>query len=270
MASMDLSDESFKKFRELAYQHAGITVGEGKKSLLKNRLGSIARKYKLNYEELYLQVKSGKDSELVKEFVDKITTHETYFFRESKHFDFLKDKLYPEKRNQRLKFWSAACSTGEEPWSLSMHLFEHHSPKLYSVFATDISEPCVDHAKLAEYGDFRLREVPVPQRSKYFDELPHLLHGKKGFKPHAKFGENLGFGTHNLMKLPPLSWGPFDVIFLRNVLIYFDLPTQSKIILNITSRLNKGGYLVIGHSESIRDTSLPLKLIEPTIYQKGE
>ena len=208
--------------------------------------------------------------------INEMTTNKTDFFREPVHFEYLVNKVlnhYPERdvftNKLQVNVWSSACSTGEEPYTIAMILEEYKnvdSNFSYSIYATDIS---TDALEIAKMGIFKMDIVKViPKEMKY----KYLLKSKDQTKDLVRFipelRMNINFARVNLIDENYLFPVKMDVVFCRNVLIYFDKQTQEKALINITKRMSDGGYLFIGHSETILGMNLPLERVAPTIYRK--
>jgi chemotaxis protein methyltransferase CheR len=265
----------FERLTRLIYDESGINLKIDKKTMLelriKKRLKSLHIGSFREYCE-YLFSQKGKDQELV-HLIDVVSTNKTDFFREPDHFEFLARKAIPElmARNESgrsLAVWSAGCSTGEEPYTLAMVLSEcsKTNAKLrFKVLATDISTTVLARAERGVYPADVLRPVPAELRRKYFmrsrdpqsqllrvvPELRQLIEFRR-----LNFMENFGL-PHKV-----------DILFCRNVMIYFDRPTQEKIVQKLAHQLVNGGYAFVGHSESLHDMKMPLVPVGPALYRK--
>jgi chemotaxis protein methyltransferase CheR len=198
--------------------------------------------------------------------IDLLTTNETYFFREPKHFDFLKTKILPNwKTGKMLKVWSAASSTGEEAYSLAMLLDDVLGNNPWDIFGSDISSRVLKKAQQGHYLQDRIDGIPQEYLRKYC--LKGVEEQDGTLLIDKKIRQKVSFSPVNLKK-PLGGLGPFDIIFLRNVLIYFDQDTKQKIIKNLVKTMQPGGYLFIGHSESLKDIHNGLKAVIPTVYKK--
>ena len=200
--------------------------------------------------------------------VDVLTTNKTDFFRENHHFEFLKNHIIPcLNNNHHLKIWSAGCSSGEEPYSIAMTIEEAYSKSIssYTIVGTDLSYKILQKASRAIYP-MDIEGLSLDRKRKFF------LKSKDQTKPTIRVTKevrrHVNFKRLNLMNVPYKVDGEFDIIFFRNVMIYFDRDTQQKVLSNLCSKLKIGGYLFIGHSESITTLDLPLKQIEPTTFIK--
>ena len=210
----------------------------------------------------------------VPHMIDVVTTNKTDFFREAVHFDFLSNAILPKylKDNcssKPFKVWSAGCSTGEEPYTLAMVLSdfsEKFSNFDYNIFATDVSGKALSTAVTAVYSQEKVSPVPYTFKKKYL--LKSKDEQKKTVRVIPGLRAKVNFDRFNFLDGQVNYPQKFNVIFCRNVLIYFDRPTQEKVILNLCSKLETGGYLFLGHSESISNMNLPLVQIHPTTFKK--
>jgi chemotaxis protein methyltransferase CheR len=269
-----LTATDFTKISALVYSQCGINLEPCKKIMLESRLNKRLRALQLTTFEEYLRLvtsKEGAASELVN-MIDVVTTNKTDFFREPHHFNFLSEALLPQLINsgqRNLKVWSSACSSGEEPYTLAMVMQEFAAKEpgfSYEILASDISTSVLQKAAQAIYNADRAIDIPENLKIKY------LLKSKDVMNPRVRIvqqlREKIRFENINLMD-SELEVGLMDVIFCRNVLIYFDRETQLRVILNLLKKLKKGGMLFIGHSESLHFFDLPIRQIRPTIFQKN-
>lgn len=275
MISTQLTDAEFKKFSDLIYQQVGIFMKAEKKELLNARLGKRLRACQLDSFQEYFDFISRPDQqhlEFVK-FLDSVSTNFTSFFREVSHFDYLKSKVLPElvtkpSSSREFVFWSSASSSGEEPYTLAMFLSEfsgQHPGFRYKIMATDISTRVLDMAANGVYPVEQTSKVPHDILTKYFQKGTGNSAGKVKVKDTIR--RQVAFQRFNLMDEFPWN-GEMDVIFCRNVMIYFDRQTQEKLISKFYRCLNKGGYLFIGHSESIASLKHDFVQVEATTYKK--
>jgi len=238
-----------------------------KKTLVTSRLSKRLRHYSLNtFEEYFdLMIASPQDGER-QMAIDLLTTNETYFFREPKHFEFLENEVLSKwKGGKTLKVWSAASSTGEEAYSIAMLLDDMLGHKPWQIFASDISSRVLKTAQQGHYLQNRIDGIPKEYLRKYC--LKGVGEHEGTLLIDKKLRQKVSFASVNL-KRPLGSLGPFDIIFLRNVLIYFDLETKRHIIKQLVDKMQPDGYLFIGHSESLKDIHNGLKSTIPTVYQK--
>ncbi|MDH5639362.1 MAG: protein-glutamate O-methyltransferase CheR [Nitrospinota bacterium] len=267
-----ISDREFETFRELIYQESGIRLRDNKKDLLRQRLNKRIRALGLKtFSEYYKLVDEDRSRKELTELIDAVSTNVTSFFREIKHFEFLTGKAIPEtlKRKKEgpfeLRVWSAACSTGEEPYSMLFTLLEHeeiNSKWKIKLLATDISTKVLQRAMRGGYPATKMDSLPGDLLKRYFD----LKDDEYILKP--KFREMVNFRWFNLITARFPFKHKFDIIFCRNVMIYFDKHTREELVRKFTGAMAPGSYLCIGHSESLANTSHELKYVQPTIYQK--
>jgi chemotaxis protein methyltransferase CheR len=270
-----ISDEQFKFLADYLSSRYGLRIPPEKRVLMESRLISRLNSLKLETIEQYLDYtfKSKTPNNEYQFFVDQLTTHKTFFFRENYQFDFLQNNLegYLRKRgsNNQLNVWSAGCSTGEEVYTLGMILNEKKRDITsldYKIVGTDISIPSL---KKAAKGIFthELENLPNHFKEKYFAPIdqagrPALQFGNAEIKSRIQLGVlNLNNKAYNLPNV-------FDFVFCRNVIIYFDAKTRQEVLTRICDKIKPGGYLFLGHSETALGTTLPIKSIQPTIYQK--
>ncbi len=266
-----ISDQEFSQFRELLYTESGINLSEHKKTLLVSRLTKRLRKLELkSFSEYYNYVVNGVNGgeEFVR-MLDLLSTNKTDFFREPKHFDFLADHIMPElSSTKKIRIWSSACSSGEEPYSIAITLCEAMGSEKWDckILASDLSTRVLAHAANGIYDKARVAGLDATRLHRYF------LKGKKGDKVKAKkeISEMIIFKRINLMNDDYPIKTPLDLIFCRNVMIYFDKQTQERLVNNFYRYLKPNGYLFIGHSESLQWLETPFIPIAPTIYQKKE
>ena len=266
-----ITAKEFQQFRTLIYEESGISLGEQKKSLLVSRLSKRLRDLNLEtFSEYYAKVMEDQTREEFMRLLDLISTNKTDFFREPKHFDFLRERILPElNTTKQIRIWSSACSTGEEPYTIAMTLFDHvQNPAQwdFKILASDLSTRVLAKAALGLYEEDRFRGVPpeVVQR--------HFLRGRGDqtgvFKVKPHLATAITFRRLNLMDDRFPIKNPLDLIFCRNVMIYFDRPTQETLVNKFHYYLKPGGYLFIGHSENLQWVTHPFKSLAPTIYQK--
>ncbi len=267
LLKLTLSDQEFGLFQRLFYEHIGLQLTPVKMPLLCGRLSKRLTALGLgSYRAYYNLLVSKSGAEELETAIDLITTHETYFFREPKHFDFLQAKVIPSLHaRDELRVWSAASSTGEEAYTLAMVLDGFRSPKPWSIVATDISRQVLINARRGLYPMSRGERIPSHYLKRYCLQGNGRYAGY--FMVESALRERVEFLPGNLTQ-PDSSLGMFDVILLRNVLIYFDPPTKLAVLRNVLERLKPGGWLLVGHSESLHDTRLPLELVTPSIYRK--
>jgi chemotaxis protein methyltransferase CheR len=272
---LELKDSDFEKIRGLIYDQCGINLTEAKKELVKARLSKRLRSGQFksfrDYYEYVLNDASGKELILL---LDSIATNFTFFFREPKHFEYLRSVFLPEimdkkkREEKKLKFWSAGCSSGEEPYSIVMTLLEAiETPLIWNihVLATDLSTRMLKTAQAGIYPKEKVRDLPSLMIKRYF------LKGKREWQNYVKVKDQLKqyiqFQRLNLME--PFSFAdPFDCIFCRNVMIYFDKEKQTNLVNRFYECLHPGGVLIIGHSESLTGIPHNFRYVKPSIYKK--
>ncbi|MCG3137442.1 MAG: Chemotaxis protein methyltransferase [Phycisphaerae bacterium] len=276
--SVELSNQDYNLIAQLVYQKSGINLGDNKQQLVRSRLGKLLRKGNFkSFREYYRHVEQDPSGEELCRLLDAISTNTTHLFREIGHFNFLRatvqkwlaDSQWRKKYNT-LRIWSAGCSSGEEPHSIAMTMADILSGEpgmTFKILATDLSTHVLAKAKLGLYDIHRVGTVPEPLRKKYLQQVEQ--EGQRFLQLIPELRQSITFTRFNLMDAQfPFKHG-FDVIFCRNVMIYFDRPTQEKLVNKYAQQLHPGGYLFIGHSESLNGLTQPLKYIQPTIYQKA-
>lgn len=258
----------FEQIRKMVYDFCGVDL-DGKQMLVGTRLGKKVRDLGFSSFESYCeQVRLHPSGELFTSMIDALTTNHTSFFREQQHFDFIRDVILPELPNDSgLSIWSAACSSGEEPYTIAFSLMDALGESMLartSILATDISTRVLQQAQRGLYPVSRLGSMPSALMRRC------LL---KGVGPYVdqclvkrELRELIHFQQFNLLD-DCSSFGPFQVIFCRNVMIYFDRQTQEAVVNKLASRLHPGGYLLIGHSESLNGVKHPLQYIAPATYR---
>lgn len=272
-----LSDQLFRKFSELVYQKCGINLHDGKKELLQARLNKRLRATGLrSYLDYYTWVSSSNNNGEIIHFLDCISTNLTFFFREVKHFEFVEQVSLPElvnskKKNhdKRIRVWSAGCSTGEEPYSLAMSILSFlgdYERWDFRILATDISTRVLETAARGVYPRDRIEKVPKAFQQLYFQKRQDN-DGETIFEVSPLLKRVVAFRRLNLKANYPFN-GPFDYIFCRNVMIYFDKKTQQDLVQRMAGYLPHGGYLFVGHSESLTGLDHPLTYVRPSIYRK--
>ena len=269
----EFSDKDFNFLREFVKEQTGINLSDSKRELVYGRLAKRLRILKLGgFSEYCERLRGGDDTETVS-LVDSITTNLTSFFRENHHFEYLADQLIPriQKENhisRRARIWSAGCSSGEEPYSIAMVLKES-MPSTggwdTKVLATDLDSNIVARAKSGVYDLARINSLPRNRLKRWFNKGKGDNAGQIQVVPALQ--EMITFKQLNLMHEWPIK-GPFDAIFCRNVVIYFDKPTQRVLFDRYADLLKDNGILFIGHSESLFKVSDRFKLLGKTIYQK--
>jgi len=271
---LSMDAECFERLSTFVTREYGIKLPLSKKAMLESRLNKKVKSLGRNsYKEFldFIFSDEGKKEELYN-VVDLITTNKTDFFRESAHFRFLTKEFLPVYQNEpgrnNLKIWSAGCSTGEEPYTIIMALEEYkkrHTETCYNVLASDVSIRVIQTAFQGIYDAEKIEPVPMDLKQNYFlrsASNPKLVRIRPEFRTKLQF-KRINFMDDNY----GLTKSDFDIIFCRNVLIYFDRPTQERVINKFCEYLKPGGALFLGHSESILGMNVPLKQIHPTIYR---
>jgi chemotaxis protein methyltransferase CheR len=271
-----LEDEDYRFICDLVYQRSRIHLGKDKKVLVTSRLSKRLRALKLaSYREYcqFLRSNAGEDELTI--LIDRISTNHTHFYREMKHFDFLREKFLPAwkarptGKNEPLRVWSAASSTGEEPYTIAIHLAEHLAAAesgVWQIDATDISTRVLEIARQGVYESDRLAGISPDMLRRHFQKGQGDWAGS--FRVKDSLRQRVNFHHLNLLEPNYPFTKPFDIIFCRNVMIYFDRPTQETHVSYLTARLVSGGYLFVGHSESLSGVKHSLRLVQPAIYLK--
>lgn len=267
LMSVELTEKQFRKVSHIVYHLCGINLKDGKQALVRARLIKRLRALKLPDFDTYLKYVESKNGQQELRFlIDVITTNKTSFFREPEHFNYLRDKILPKLTKRRLRFWTAACSSGEEPFSLGILLREclpDIDVKDVKILATDISTEILEKARISVYGEEDIRHLPSPFLQKYFTKV----RGTRTWQVKEDVRAIVRLARLNLMDTWPMK-GLFDVIFCRNVMIYFDKPTQETLINRFWNFLEPGGYLFVGHSEGLSAITHQFNYIRPAIYRK--
>ncbi len=264
-----ISDTEFGQFQRFIFEAAGITLTDAKKALVSGRLAKrLHACHVKTYGDYFRLLMSGDSPRELQTAVDLLTTNETYFFREPKHFQFLKKEITDGclRGKPSLRVWSAAVSTGEEAYSAAMVLEDSLPGRPWEVVGSDISARVLDRARAGHYSMQRISHLPAAYLQRFClkgcDAQEGTLLVQRALR------NKLQFLRVNLNEpLPHL--GAFEVIFLRNVLIYFSLETKRKVVARVLNLLKPGGYLFIGHSESLIEVTDAVELLAPAIYRKS-
>lgn len=267
MLQFKITDSEFNSFREFIYDSAGISLSSEKKTLVTSRLSKRLRHYSLDTFQAYFDLMISSPAAGERQVaIDLLTTNETYFFRESKHFNFLETEILAGwKGRKTLRVWSAASSTGEEAYSIAMLLDDLLGQRPWEVFGSDISRRVIEAAQQGHYSQNRIDGIPKAYLQKYC--LKGVGEHEGTLLIDKKLRQKVTFSSVNL-KEPLGDLGCFDIIFLRNVLIYFDVETKKQIVKQIVGQLQPDGYLFIGHSESLKNIYGGLRTVVPTVYRK--
>jgi chemotaxis protein methyltransferase CheR len=271
-----MTNSEFEYFRRLVYDRSRIHLGPDKHELLAARLGKRLRATQVSsiaeYREL---LETKRREEEIAHLIDAISTNHTFFFREGAHFDFVRRQVVPEMLERarfegwpRFYAWSAACSSGEEPYSLAITLAESRlSGALpWHIEATDISNRVLARAKAAIFSEASVGKMPAEHLRSHFQKGVGPQAGNYRVKP--ELASNVSFRQLNLLEGEPPFHGLFQVIFCRNVMIYFDKPTQEELVERLARRLVPGGYLMVGHSESLAGIRHTLHGVRPATYRR--
>ncbi len=265
-----LSIEVFKQFADLIYKEAGIYLGEHKQALVSARLGKRMRFLSIgNYDDYYDYVQNDRSRQELNQLLDAISTNVTYFYREPDHFEFLASLIrrWADERQSRFRIWSAASSTGEEPYTIALTLAELlQNLSDVKILATDISTSVLAVARRGEYPSKKLEKIPRKMIDKYFTPLPGR--GEKIYRVKDSVKKMIQFSWLNLSTPPYPMKGPLDVIFCRNVMIYFDNKVKERLLEDMHRLLKPGGYLIVGHAESLSGLLSRFKSVRPSIYIK--
>ena len=273
---MPITDAEFRAIRDLVYNRLGITLSDQKKTMVVGRLQKKVKEYGFKtFRQYYDMLVADKSGSALSELANQITTNHTFFFREPDHFEFFKSDILPwmvnehhARRDNDLRIWCAAASSGEEPYTLIISLLEYFGTEYKNwncgLLATDISEKALKAAVEGVYPLTRLQGVPPAILKKYFRTAPD------GYAVNEQLKKEVTYRKFNLMN-PTLPFKKnFDCIWCRNVMIYFDGPTKHELINRMYQSTVKGGYLLIGHSETLDRNLTKWKYIKPAVYRKEE
>ncbi len=268
--SLSLTQKQFEIISGMVYRICGIDLHMGKEELVKARLGKRLRSLGFDSFDRYIsyleQDKSGRE---IINMMESLTTNKTSFFRESQHFDYMRNQILPAliSARSRIRIWSAGCSSGEEPYTISIVLLES-TPGINAmdvkVLATDIATAVLKKAKEGIYEAESVRDINPQLLKKYFEIVKD---GGTKYKVKDSVKQLVTFARLNLMESWPMK-GPFDIIFCRNVMIYFDKPTQERLVNRYYDYLKPGGHLFVGHSESLVSIDHKFHYVQPAIYKK--
>jgi chemotaxis protein methyltransferase CheR len=266
-----MENSVFQRFCAHAHQQAGIALGPSKEALVTARVGKRMRALGLEDERSYLDyLESDQTGEELVQFLDVISTNHTAFFREPDHFDILRTILADWKRAgmQRLRIWSAASSTGEEPYSIAMTVLDTLDTSVdFKVLATDISTRVLGVAEKAVYPAEKVAAIPRPLIARFFQR-----DGKdpESYRVCDQVKQQVVFRRLNLSQPPFPMRGPLDIIFCRNVLIYFDLEVRQRLLLAMQELLRPGGWLFLGHTETMTGVSTDFRMSRPSVFYLPE
>ena len=274
---LELTDRDYRNFSALIYEKSGINLHQGKRELLKARLAKVLRQSDFtSVREYYDFLMNDTTGDAFIPLLDVISTNLTAFFREPKHFDFLSEVVVNElfgasgqRRSGEIRVWCAGCSSGEEAYSIAMNLLEALPESRHDdirILATDISTRMLQAADRGIYEAARVEKVPWPTRRQFFQKGANRWAGCYRVKSHVR--RRVNFQRLNFIEPFPFS-NAFDVIFCRNVMIYFDKTTQENLVNRFYDVIASSGYLFIGHSESLTGVQHRFRYIRPSVYRKG-
>lgn len=265
MNAISLSKKDFLDLKNLIYASSGIHIHEGKIELLKSKIAKRMRITKKNYAN-YLSFLHTSQREII-EFIDTVTTNHSFFFRENRSIAYIVEQFrsHPQASSRHFKLWCAACSTGDEPYSLAIQL--HDAGLAFSILATDISHTVLETAAKGVYRDTKIKKIPLPLLHRYFQKGSGKYNGFVKVKQELK--NQISFGKFNLIHDAPPK-GRFDAVLCRNVMIYFDHPTSERVVNKLYHATSPEGYFAIGNAESLMNMSHGFKAIRtiPSLYQK--
>jgi chemotaxis protein methyltransferase CheR len=273
---IQMSNDDFQRLSNFIYNELGIKMPDVKRVMLQSRLQKRLQELKMSSFKQYIDFvfsNEGKSDEIIK-MIDLVTTNKTDFFREPTHFDFLLESALPDiiardPEKSMIKIWSAGCSSGEEPYTLAMTLKEFTSRQYdldYEIFCTDLSSRILEKAITAIYPEEKVKEIPLSLKKKYLLKSKDPINKTVRIVPELR--SKLSFKRLNFMDAKYHVDKEFDIVFCRNVLIYFDRQTQQEVITKLCGKLKKNGYFFLGHSESITNMDVPLRQIKPTIFRR--
>ena len=272
---MELKQNEYLLLRDLVFKNFGINLTEAKKALIIGRLQSLLSKYSLNnFEDYHKMLINDKSGTYLSELVNKISTNYTFFYREEDHFNFFSKIALPQftsllksQRSNDLRLWCAGCASGEEPYTLMMVMREtmgnDHKNWNAGILATDISQNALDFAMNGIYPNERLNNLPSSLKNKYFNK-----HEENSYEISSVLKKDVTYRRFNLMNENWPFKNKFHMIFCRNVMIYFDENTRDVLVNKFAKYLVQGGYLFIGHSESIDKKNASLTYLAPALYKK--
>ncbi|URA10365.1 CheR family methyltransferase [Thermospira aquatica] len=265
-----LSDRDFELISHLVYDTVGIYLPPEKKILVESRLQQLLKQENIqSFDELYQRIVRDPNSPLLSDLINRLTTNHTYFMRESAHYDYMVQVLFPQWKTMKqrdIRIWSAGCSSGEEIYTIAILIREHFSPFIpdeWGLLGTDISLRVLTQAEEGKYLADRLENLDPSLIQRYFIPIDDT-----SYQLLPEIRSMVLFKRFNLMNETYPFKGKFDIIWCRNVLIYFDQAHKDFIISHLVNVLKPGGYLFVGHSETIEREKYQLTFIQPAIYQK--
>ena len=267
-----LAPALFRRFRDGAYTHAGISLKDGTETLVESRIGKRLSALGLPDAESYADFLEAHPDDEIVQFLDVISTNFTSFYREPDHFELLTEEAqrWLEEGRTRVRVWCAASSTGEEPYTLVMTLDQVLGSQVdWRLLATDISTRVLDAAGRGVFPEDRFKGMPNHLRMRYFNRARR--NGEQDeWEIRPEYRQRVSFGRLNLSHVPyPLS-GPLDAVFCRNVMIYFDTPMRQTVVSQVERLLRPGGLFVIGHAETLNGLNTRLQILRPSVFRKPE
>lgn len=270
--NVELTEEDLREVADMLFVMTGIRLNSNKRELVRSRLRRRLSETGFETISSYLTSVREHGGEELRRMVEALTTNETRFFREPSHFQWLGEQVL-SRASAPINIWSAACSTGEEPYSIAMCALEHaertSSAPQVRILATDIDRQVLDQGRAGVYREDTLANVPVELIDRYFEPLNMAEPRGATYRITEVVRNKVSFARLNLMSDWPMS-GPFEAIFLRNVMIYFDRPTRDWLAQRMARLLGPGGYLVIGHSENLGRTTPGLRNVGSSVYQRTD
>lgn len=265
MDSISFTSNEFVELKNLVYKTCGINLHEGKLALLKSKVAKRMRLNKMNVQQYLSHLKSNEREVL--EFIDTVTTNHSYFFRENRSIEYIIDQfnIHPQKSKKHFKIWCAACSTGDEPYTVAVQL--EALGLSYSILATDISHSVLEVAARGIYRNDKIREIPISVLHRFFQK------GSGKYKDHVKvkkeIQQHINFKKFNLIS-DSMQQSDFDAVLCRNVMIYFDNQTSEKVVNNLYRTLLPNSFFAIGNAESLMNINHGFKSVRgiPSLYQK--
>jgi chemotaxis protein methyltransferase CheR len=263
----ELTDRQFRRISHLVHEQCGINLLAGKEALVRSRLARRLQALGLGNFDSYVDIVEDQVSGAeLRAMIDALTTNKTSFFREPEHFEYLRNRVLSHRSGEPMRFWSAGCATGEEPYTLAIVLADELPESergACRILATDLSDRALSQAREGVYEADRLEEVPEVSIKRYF--TPVTERQRTVYAVSSVIRSMVRFARLNLMDDWPMN-GPFDIIFCRNVMIYFDLPTRKNLVRRFWRLLRPGGRLFVGHSESLTQSSPEFSYVQPAVY----
>ncbi|KAA3617647.1 MAG: protein-glutamate O-methyltransferase CheR [Calditrichaeota bacterium] len=275
VSDINITPKEYELISKLVYDRFGINLGGKKQSLVTNRLRKVLVENNFStFKDYYQFILNDKSGNSMDTLINRISTNLTYFARENEHFDFLQKTVLPEqfnnpeiKRGKSIRLWCAGCSTGEEPYTLSMVMHEsvgvNKEKWKLGILATDISAKALKIAEQGRYADGNVEKINSTFKSKYFQKQD-----QDSWTIKSKIKDIILFRRLNLMRTEFPFQQKFHSIFCRNVMIYFDVPTREELIKKFSQHMVDGGYLFIGHSESLGRSNEFFEYVKPAVYRK--